>query len=305
MRRITVIILCVFLAGCSETAWGPIVKMMMDEEMEARVDAITDEVVARDMAAVQRRLSPSISADAARSGLTDLFSHLPDGEPESTMAISYNWSSNTSFTDGQSGSTRSANIVVRLEYESAIAYLTIGLFAAPGEDYSINTLRANTAESGSADSSAYAPESHTIWHAVFGILAFAMPIFIVGSLIAMYRMKRIKRRIIWTILLLIGYPVFALNWTTGDVWLASPGVTNTANSWHLSLIDIKFFGAAFQQIPGTGMLVWVGVPLGAILFWYKLYAVGITRKPAKDENEGPHPTTNESPGPDVDPDRDG
>ncbi|QNL19242.1 hypothetical protein HXX25_07910 [Hyphobacterium sp. CCMP332] len=289
MRRIAVIILCVFLASCSETAWGPIVKMMMDEEMEARVDAITDEVVARDMDAVQSRLSPSISADAARTGLTDLFNHLPEGEPESTMAISYNWRSNTSLNDGQSGSTRSATIVVRLEYETAIAYLTIGLFAAPGDDYSINTLRANTVESGAADSSAYAPERHTIWHAVFGILAFAMPLFIIGSLIAMYRMKRIKRRIIWTLLMLVGYPVFALNWTTGDVWLASPGVTTTANSWHLSLIDIKFFGAAFEQIPGTGMLVWVAVPLGALIFWIKYSTAGITRKPPK---ETPAPPAN-------------
>jgi len=287
MRRITVIILCVFLASCSETAWGPIVKMMMDEEMETRVNAITDDVIARDMDAVQARLASSISAEAAQAGLTDLFNHLPEGEPESTLAISYNWSSNTSFNDGQSGSTRSANIVVRLEYETAIAYLTIGLFAAPGEEYSITLLRANYIETGTADSSVYAPENHTIWHAVFGILALVIPVFIIGSLIAMYRMKRIKRRIIWTILMLVGYPVFALNWTTGDVWLASPGVTTTANSWHLSLIDIKFFGAAFQQVVGMGTLVWVGVPLGAILFWYKLYAVGITRKAAKNENETP------------------
>jgi hypothetical protein len=289
MQRIAVIILCVFLASCSETAWGPIVKMMMDEEMEARVDAITDEVVARDMDAVLARLSPSISADAARTGITDLFNHLPEGEPESTMAISYNWRSNTSLNDGQSGSTRSATIVVRLEYETAIAYLTIGLFAAPGDDYSINTLRSNTVESGAADSSAYAPERHTIWHAVFGILAIAMPIFIIGSLIGMYRMKRIKRRIIWTLLMLVGYPVFALNWTTGDVWLASPGVTTTANSWQLSLIDIKFFGAASQQIPETGMLVWVGVPLGALIFWIKYSTAGITRKPPK---ETPAPPAN-------------
>jgi len=294
MRRITVLFLCVFLASCSETAWGPIVKMMMDEEMETRVDAITSEVVARDIEALQDRLHPSISADAARSGLTDIFNLLPEGEPESAIAISYDWSSTTSLTDGQSGSRRSADIIVRLEYEADIAYLTIQLFAAPGDEYTINTLRANTFEADASNQPAYAPESYTIWHAVFGILAVVTPIFIVGSLIGMYRMKRIKRRVIWTILLLIGYPVFALNWTTGYVWLASPGVTSTADSWHLSLIEIKFFGAAFQQVVGTGTLVWVGVPLGAILFWYKLYAVGITRKPAQGANETPPSNTDQS-----------
>jgi hypothetical protein len=87
MRRITVIILCVFLAGCSETAWGPIVKMMMDEEMEARVDQITQDVIARDREALAERISPSYTPDAVEAGLTGLFSQLPDSEVLNATAI--------------------------------------------------------------------------------------------------------------------------------------------------------------------------------------------------------------------------
>lgn len=144
MRALLIPLLGLFLAGCSETAMTPLVRMMMDDEMETRMETITTSVIQRDRAAIGPQMAAVYSQEQIENGLRDLFANLPDGEPESFAPISYNFRTQMSLNDGRSGSLRTADVVMRLDYGYVVSYLTIGLRAEPGEDFRIATLWART-----------------------------------------------------------------------------------------------------------------------------------------------------------------
>jgi len=144
MRALTILIMAVFLVGCSETAMTPLVRRIMDDEMEARLETITNDIIRRDRDALRPKMSAVFSESDLETGFTEIFSNLPERQPESFAPISYQFRSNMSPNDGQSGSRRTVEVRMRLEYGSAVGYVDIVLFAEPGEDYSIMRLRTHT-----------------------------------------------------------------------------------------------------------------------------------------------------------------
>jgi len=144
MRFLPLLMACLFLTACSETAMTPVIRLMMDEEMEDRVETITTEVINRDRNAIGQQMAAAYSDEQIEAGLTDLFANLPDGEPESFAPIRYNFRTQMSLNDDRSGSLRTVEVVMRLDYGYVVGYLTIGLRAEPGENYRIATLWART-----------------------------------------------------------------------------------------------------------------------------------------------------------------
>jgi hypothetical protein len=144
MRVLLISFLGFILVGCSETAMTPFVRMMMDEEMEARVDTITNDIVRRDRDALRPKMSSVFSESDLDAGFAELFANLPAGQPESIAPVSYQFRSNMSLNDGRSGSQRTVEVRMRLDYGDAVGYVDIVLFAEQGEDYSIMRLRTQT-----------------------------------------------------------------------------------------------------------------------------------------------------------------
>ncbi len=119
-------------------------------------------------------------------------------------------------------------------------------------------------------------------------LALLVPIsslgFVLITLIASFRFKRIKRRILWTLFILSSYPVFEFNWTQ-EVWtMVAPAMTSTENGAHFNLISLTLLGAGFEDFaPLEAARITAGFPLGALFFWYRVMRGGPTRKPDEQE----------------------
>jgi hypothetical protein len=91
-------------------------------------------------------------------------------------------------------------------------------------------------------------------HYVAFVLAVSIPIFIIVTFVACFRMRDLKHKKLWLAFVLFGVSGFALNWTTGGV--------------AIKILSIQLLGAGFTMASQWApLMLKVSVPLGAILFW--------------------------------------
>jgi len=95
---------------------------------------------------------------------------------------------------------------------------------------------------------------HFIWLA----LALLMPICTIGCAVWIVR-SRMPRRWLWAVVALITSPAMALNWTTGQL-------TGQLN------LFLLFGGSGIRGVPAAPWIISFGVPLGAIVSYFRLRA---------------------------------
>ena len=88
---------------------------------------------------------------------------------------------------------------------------------------------------------------------IFLGVAILVPIFIIGTAIACWRTAIPRGKWWWRILVLLGITNFTLNWTTGEIGF--------------QLLSINILGAGFRQELYGPMILQVGMPVAATLFW--------------------------------------
>jgi hypothetical protein len=93
---------------------------------------------------------------------------------------------------------------------------------------------------------------------LFFLLVILVPIFILISLIALFKSRlSARKKIIWTlVILLVSLPKFLISWNTGDI--------------DFILLNISLLGAgAGRPTLYSGWILSFNIPIGAILFWIK------------------------------------
>jgi hypothetical protein len=92
-------------------------------------------------------------------------------------------------------------------------------------------------------------------HFIFLIVAVAIAIFSIGTTIVCWRTPIPRRKWLWRIFVLLGLVTLTLNWTTGEI--------------RYQLFSFLLFGAGFtKQLYGPLMLQ-IGLPVGAVIFWIR------------------------------------
>ncbi len=119
-----------------------------------------------------------------------------------------------------------------------------------------------------------------VTRSVFATLGIAVPLFIIATLIIQLRTPKLKRRILWSAVILIGcFPVFEMNWSTGAWWLEAPAITRTDTSINLKFLSFKLLGASILKQGYFGAwTIGVCVPLGALWFWVRKLSGGLRLK---------------------------
>ncbi len=89
----------------------------------------------------------------------------------------------------------------------------------------------------------------------YAVLAWAVaaPLLSLAALVAVVRTKRLKRRILWFVVCLVGVGSLSLNWSTG--------------AWAATGLSVVLFGAMVQKAPYAPWVLQVAAPWGALLFW--------------------------------------
>ena len=124
----------------------------------------------------------------------------------------------------------------------------------------------------------------TFAHTFAVTLALSVGFFALISAIAVFRVKRLKRRILWFVFIaLVGYPTFTFFSHTGSWIMSSPGFVSSGNSWNISFISVKLLSAAWMTFPlENRWTIDVSLPLGAILFWLQFFRDSLVRKPLQN-----------------------
>jgi hypothetical protein len=88
---------------------------------------------------------------------------------------------------------------------------------------------------------------------VFLGITILVPIFVLGTAIACWRTPIPRHKWWWRIFVLWGITIFTLNWTTGALGFQP--------------LAFNIFGAGFNQQLYGPVILQVGLPIGAVLFW--------------------------------------
>lgn len=90
---------------------------------------------------------------------------------------------------------------------------------------------------------------------VFFALALLIPLFILATEVFCWRTPIPRHKWPWRIFILLGVTGFTLNWTSGDVQFLP--------------LHIDLLGVGYAQQPYGPLILQIGIPLGAILFWIR------------------------------------
>jgi hypothetical protein len=102
---------------------------------------------------------------------------------------------------------------------------------------------------------AFSFSGKTIGYFIFLALTILIPIFAIVTEITCWRTLIPRHKWLWRIFVLLGITEFTLNWTTGNIQFLP--------------LQISLLGAGFNQQPYGPLILQIGLPLGAILFWFR------------------------------------
>lgn len=90
---------------------------------------------------------------------------------------------------------------------------------------------------------------------IFLGLAILIPLFVIATAIVCWRTPIPHRKWLWRIFVLVGISQFTLDWTSGSMGFQP--------------LQINLLGAGFMQQPYGPVILQLGIPLGAVLFWIR------------------------------------
>lgn len=262
------------LTGCSEEQVDQAIRGNMNTEAVETAEEVALLVTSHDQnGLIELAHSEARSAFEAEAAMTEFFSIVPNETPDSITFAQFN--TNHSSFNGQPVVV-DHNIVLVMEFPDQRAQLSLWL---RNEDDHPRLLHVNIAPIEDKAIESASDFSAADWIAL--CLVPVTAVFVLITLITAILTRRLKRRILWSVfIVLVGYPVFGYL-TTSQSWsLLAPAVTPTGNSVNFQLIKLTLFSASWETSTFTGHhAVNIAVPFGAMLFWLQRVRGKLARKP--------------------------
>ncbi len=273
VRNLCLGLCALVLSGCN---FNELVAGIVPDDAEPVLAELLAAVSDHDLERFRPYLNPEIDPTVIDSALPQILDALPAGAPADVRLTSATLSASTAIS---TGSQRTLSTVHTLTWDEQILLLRLEMTSRETGQWMIDSFRLTSPAPGEAATSPDFSEL-SLSHKIFGAAAILVPLFVLCTLIAMFRTPRVKRRVLWTLFIaLVCYPQFAINWSSGAWWLASPAMQTSESGVHLSLFDFMLLGAGIAREGMFGpWIVSVCVPLGALFFWYRRARGGPTRK---------------------------
>lgn len=271
------LLLALVLCGCN---WSETVERIIPETARPVMAETLDVLERKESEALLDLFHPQLDRAQGRTAMPSVLVFVPD-EGTATRHLLSAHSQNNTVLGGES--TRTVRAVYRLDWPEESLLVTVELRHHETAQWTIwnLNLQPTPTQSGFPALSEMEPRQLT-----FVVAALACVAFILFTLVASFRTRRLKRRILWALFIVSAFPVFAMNLDTGAFWMAAPGVQSGPEGFSVQLFAIRFFGAAVEQVSGS-WVVEVAVPIGALFFWYRMVRGGPTRKPPKTKPATP------------------
>ncbi len=272
VRNLCLGLCALVLSGCN---FNEMVAGIVPDDAKPLLAELIAAVSDHDLEAFRPHLNPEIDPAAIDSALPQILELLPEGPPQDVqLTYAYLGASATLTT----GTQRTLSTVHTLTWDEQILILRLEMTSDETGVWVIDRFNFTTP---AAEEAAISPafSELTLTHKIFGGAAILVPVFVLFTLIAMFRTPQIKRRILWTLFILLGcYPQFAINWSTGIWELVSPAMQASESGVNFNLIGFLVFGASILREGAGPWIISVCVPVGAFFFWYRRMRGGPTRK---------------------------
>lgn len=266
LARVAVIMTGLVMAACSSEE---ISESMIPDNVRGKLNSINDAIVNRNDDVIRRLVPDSMSDKEFDAGLEKIFNSLPRGAYVDRELVGFKktWLKTTSGIDR---TTYQAGY--QFHYTGGWLYVRLQMYVE-NEEVVLQKLNTTPINDSLQNINAFTFSGKPLINYMMFALAVLIPLFIVTTFIACFRMRNLKRRKRWLVFVLLGIGGITLNWTTGAL------VTK--------FLSVRLLGAGFWMSSTIApVALSVGLPLGAILFWV-FRQTGrlalVSEEPSKDE----------------------
>jgi hypothetical protein len=240
-----VVVLCalgaVLLGGCDPQS---AMKAMIPDQQERIARHLIDELRAGDIGVVENQISAEVKGPATHDTLQKARSFFPAEPPKSVKVVGYHFLTVNGVTTYN----------FTFEYEFSHRWLLAWTnFKPSGGKVEIMALGIEPLADSLENANAFRLSGKSLQHYVFLALVVAAVLFSIVTLVVCLMTRVPRYKWAWIIAIVLGVTQFKLNWTTGAI------------EWHV--LGLQLLSAGFVQGFYGPLMLELGVPLGAMMFW--------------------------------------
>lgn len=267
-HRLAMLLLAVVAAfGCSPNDFlRNTMNRMAPDDDEALAKECLSAIRSRDFRTIEAQFNPEFLKPGAESTLMEIADVLDHGEPLSLELVGCNVNS--------SPETRRSYLTYQYQFTNSWVLAALVIDTTDSRKM-VSGLHVNPIPKSVGELNAFTLSGKGIQHYVLLLLAIAVPIFIIWTLVLCARTK-IRKKWLWIIFILAGIAKLNLNWTTGEIGLQP--------------IAFLIPGAAMAKMGlYAPWILTVSFPLGAILFLIKRRKLQSDREQDETQPSPPYP----------------
>jgi hypothetical protein len=243
-----VAVLALALGGCSQKAMLDAFERMIPKEESTQAKTVLASLQKRDISSVKIFIHPDQTTPDLDQKLQSLSAIFPSGEPLQAKVVGAN-----TFIINE---TKTTNLTLQYEYPGPIWILANVVIQSVGNKWAVTGLNAQSIPTSLEESSRFTFKEKTPLHFVMLILAGAVAVFVLFSLVVCIRTPVPKKKWLWIIFVLFGVGQFIIDWGSGQ--------------FRFNPLGFQLFGfGASKAGPYAPWFITVSLPIGAIVFLFK------------------------------------
>lgn len=243
-RYIAIALFLVFMTSCYNEKLS---EQLVPKEESAFAKEYLSKLRERDFQYIKSVLSPELSPQVNDELLNKMADHFRSGDLISVEIIG---SQVNVFNDQWQG-----NFTFEYKFESGWNLANTALRKTVG-GYEVIGLNVYQTEASQKEINAFSLSSKTPFQYFVLVLAFAVPVFILFTLVMCIKTPIPQKKWLWIVFVLLGVGSIKVDWTSG--------------AYALQLFNFSLFGASATTAGlAAPWIISASIPLGAIVFWFK------------------------------------
>jgi len=241
--RTGAILIALLLLGCDSQKW---MNLFVPEEATQAGKTFVEDIRTGNFAPVETAIDPIYKAQLDTALLRGLQGLFEGSEIRSVKIIGSHALKTPAYT----------RYSITYEYELTRKWLVAEIVLQPsGRSFQIEGIHAQQIRQSVEQINAFTLSGKSAVHLIFLCLAILLPVFVLWTAIVCWRTPIPRRKWIWRIFVLLGITVFTLNWSSGAV--------------QFNPLQFNIFAAGFTKQFYAPLMLQVGLPIGAVLFWVR------------------------------------
>jgi len=250
MRKILLKLFLFSLAGISlsSCSYEKMLEKFTPKEEAQYAENFLESVRGNNYEEVYKQLHPDAKSQLTEEKFNEIYNYLPS---ENLLGKKIIGSQTSKTNDEWSGL-----FTFEYSFENSKWLLAQASVSKQNDSLSITSFYFQVTEKSLREVNKFTLRGKQLKHYLILLLAILNPLISIFTLIVCIRTPKMKRKVLWCILILIGIMILKINWTTGEL---------NFNPLYLSLLS----AGATASSPYSPWVITISIPLGVIAFWIK------------------------------------